>query len=196
MSTSGRNMNGRPTGIALSTAYLILFGLVFLLFTFLQIESPSELTKSLSRSGILLPLFLLTNIISPIAMIAGGIGIWNKKLWGWYAATLVLGAEISSTLILLVKIPLDMLPVFISSKSIGLITGLLVFSYLTTKLVMKNFGFAFDERSATLKKILGASVALALLVVILSPSLSEQINMQPNSNKAPQPTPKNGAAEF
>ena len=185
-------MKGRSTGITLCAAYLTVVGLAFLMLTILQIRSLSGLVESLSEPGseFLLPLFFLTNIISPIVMIAGGVGIWNKKLWGWYAATLVLGAEIATSLIFLVKIPLGMFPVFISSKSIGLLTGLLVVFYLTTKTVMEKFDFKYSERGTTLKRILGASIAIGFIVVFLSPSLSGQVDIQQSSNKSPQPTQK------
>ena len=156
-------------------------GLALLMLTLEQTNSIPELMSSLPKGKLLL--FVITNVLSPLAMVAGGVGLWQRKLWGWWLSVIAIGAGLSSIFIMLLKIPTGA-AVFISSNAIGSIIGIFMLWYLAKPGLMAAFGFGIDERKKTLGIAFAISVLVGVLVVILTPDPKNAANFQESSNQS------------
>lgn len=127
-------------------------------------------------SLMLLPTFLLGNVLVPIGEFASAVGIWNRKQWGW----LLIGVfAISSLLIGVVKLmwlgwvktPLHMLPELWKLAFPGVIAA-----YLFQSRLIQAFGWELSEIRQKQRNAIAMGLGLGVVQVLLLFSVIGQIN--------------------
>ncbi len=146
----------------------------------------------LERSNIAIPVFVLTNIVGPAAMIVGGIGLWFKALWAWWICVIVEGIEVSIKTIMAFTMPHAFLGIYPLKQNISLLIAIAVLVYLFSKKIFQ----AFHGEGVVRKKMLGV-LALGSFVVGGLIMWQAKLSMEAlRSNISLQATPKDGAPEL
>ncbi|WP_319557344.1 hypothetical protein [Thiomicrorhabdus sp.] len=149
----------RPTGIAL----IVFFTMLTNLFTILA-------TLNYGFELLTLPV-IMVNYILPILLVAGAIGVWANKQWGWWLLVIITGMNIVTAISYTFTLPVDMYFSYIMQRGIGVIIGVVIFYYLFNKNIFAAFSIPLEQRATTLKQTIGASVAGGLLMLLVLPSV-------------------------
>jgi hypothetical protein len=181
-----------PTGIKVVSVLFVLFGSLLLISSIPNFLDLPELLKMLERSNIAIPVFILTNVVGPVAMIAGGIGLWSKALWAWWICVIVEGIEVSTKTIMAFTAPHALLGTYPLKQNVSLLIAVAVLVYLFNKKIFQ----AFHGEEVVRKKMLGV-LALVSFVVGGLIMWQAKLSMEAMRSNIPlQATPKDGAPEL
>lgn len=169
--------SNRPLGITLISIYFVIIGTMTLLASITQALNLTILFKMLESSNMPVFLFLLTNLLLPLIMVACAIALFNKKSWGW------LGIVSFCVLNILVYIFLPLVHFgpssFIDTVQHAWVIAIPIISliYLTKNKTMLAYDFSGASRKHA---YISASVIASLfttIIIVLSPNpLRHQIS--------------------
>ena len=181
-----------PTGIKAVSVLFVLFGSLLLIASIPSFLDLPELLRMLERSNIAIPVFVLTNVVGPAAMLAGGIGLWFKALWAWWICVIVEGIEVSIKTIMAFTAPHALLGTYPLKQNISLLIAIAVLVYLFNKKIFQ----AFHGEEVARKNMLGILVLVSFVVGGLYMWQANVSAEALRSNITLQATPKDGAPEF
>lgn len=128
-----------PIGLKLISVALAIVGVLSGALTIVAMLAEGAFFESLSRSAIFLPIFVLTNIITPAGMVAGSIGLWRRATWAWWTCALVLTFELSSKVALAFLDPSALLGTQPVEQNFFSILALVALVYLFTPNIFRAF---------------------------------------------------------
>jgi hypothetical protein len=149
-----------PVGLKVISVLFAFVGVLLLILTISASFEFSELTELLDRSGISLPLYLFANVVFPIAMIAGGVGLWYRKIWAWWVCVIAEGIEISKTTIHAFLAPHAVLGTYPIQQNLSLFIAIAVLVYLYRASIFR----AFLGESLTRTRALGITVLASFFI--------------------------------
>ncbi len=147
------------TGLKIISLLYALVGFLLLFSTIMMFLKYPDLFASLERSGVSAPVYLFTNVVFPVAMIAGGIGLWRRVPWAWWICAVVAGLEVSKKVILVFVAPPLLLGTYPIKENISLLIALVVLAYLFNGKIFR----VFHGESLRRVKVLGVLVFISFV---------------------------------
>lgn len=149
----------RPIAIALIVAFTVV---VNVHTVFSTINHGIEL--------IILPVFI-NNLVIPLLLIIGALGVWFYKLWGWWVLVTTTGITVFTGIAYLLKIPLVLYLSYIMTIGLVVIIESIIFYYLFNKNILSAFAIPLEKRTSILKQCLSISVIGGLLMFLVLPGI-------------------------
>jgi len=149
----------RPNGIVVIVVFTVLTNLFTLIAT---------LNYGLDQ---ITPVVLLVNLLLPVLLVYGAIGVWFKRQWGWWLLVLVTGINIMSVIAYTFTLPMTLYISYLTQKGIGVLIGIGIFYYLFNKNILSAFTIPLENRVKMLKQCIGASVAGGILMLLILPGI-------------------------
>lgn len=181
-----------PAGLKIVSALFAIVGALLLLSSVPAVIDYQELSHSLARSGIAVPVFLLTNIVFPAAMIAGSAGLWARRTWAWWLCAIVMGLEVVKKLYFSVLDPQTLFGTFPLKENIYLVIAICVLVFLFSEKVFRAFHGEPQKRLRALGIVAVASLVIGGLFTWQATLSREALS----SNISLQATPQSGAPEL
>lgn len=181
-----------PTGLKIVSVFFAIVGALVLLSSVPAVIDYQGLSRSLARSGIAVPIFLLTNIVFPAAMVAGSAGLWIRRTWAWWICAILMGLEVAKKIYFSILVPQTLFGTFPLKENIYLVIAICVLVFLFSEKVFQAFHGEKQRRPRALAIVVAMSLVIGGLVT-WQVTLSEEAL---RSNISLQATPQTGAPEL